>query len=181
MFTPDCAADEELVGVVIAIPEPWVSELTDLRIRVGDALGKQTPAHITVIPPTPVKIADRTLVVEHLQQVASRMQPFRIVLDSTGTFRPVSPVVFVNVTEGAHSLRLLEREVGTGVLDYPRRFDYHPHVTLAQGVSDAQLDRAQRQCAGFHAEWVTPGIRLDHVTPDGRYVSRALVNFTSTH
>ncbi len=31
-------------GVVVAIPEPWVTQLTNLRLRLGDLAGPRIPA-----------------------------------------------------------------------------------------------------------------------------------------
>ena len=54
MFLPERLPGQDWLGVVIAIPEPWVSELTDLRLRLGDLQGSRVPAHITLMPPVPV-------------------------------------------------------------------------------------------------------------------------------
>ena len=42
------------IGVAVAIPEPWASELQDYRTSVGDATAAMIPTHITLIPPTEV-------------------------------------------------------------------------------------------------------------------------------
>ena len=47
MFLPQRLPGQEWLGVVVAIPEPWVTQLTNLRLRLGDLAGSRIPAHIT--------------------------------------------------------------------------------------------------------------------------------------
>ncbi|MDO5034245.1 MAG: 2'-5' RNA ligase family protein [Actinomycetaceae bacterium] len=171
--------DEELIGILVAVPEPWMSELSDLRASVGDKHAEKTPAHITLMPPTAVKIADREKIMEELQAIAAHNLPFTISLKGTGTFRPVSPVVFINVEKGQKELISLAKEMRSGILAREQRFPYHPHVTIAQVDSDEQLDRAQAIGKDFEATWTAPGFRLDSVSADGSYHSRAIFSFTA--
>lgn len=179
MYLPPCGPDEERIGVLVSIPEPWMTELSELRVQFGDTQGAVTPAHVTILPPTTIKKADRERVRAHLQAVASQQTPFRISLDGTGSFRPVSPVVFLNIDKGFQQLIDLEDEVRSGILDTPRRFPFHPHVTIAQQVDEQRLDESEESCATFQAEWLVKGFRLDHVSSDGSYQSQALFNFNS--
>ena len=47
------------IGVAVAIPEPWATELQDYRASVGDTTATVIPTHITLVPPTEVDEADR--------------------------------------------------------------------------------------------------------------------------
>ena len=42
------------IGVAIAIPEPWATELQDYRLGIGDPTADGVPSHITLIPPLEV-------------------------------------------------------------------------------------------------------------------------------
>ena len=53
---------------------------------------------------------------EHLRAVAADEQPFDIQLRGTGTFRPVSPVVFVQLAAGIGECERLEQRVRSGPL-----------------------------------------------------------------
>ncbi len=84
------------IGVALPIPEPFLGELGAYRERFGDPLAHAIVAHITLVPPT--EVADEEHLAEilaHLQAQAAQMEPFPIVLEGAGTFRPVSQVVFV--------------------------------------------------------------------------------------
>jgi len=48
-----------------------------------------------------------THVERHLAEVAAETAPYRIHLRGSGTFRPVSPVVFVSLAEGISSTEQL--------------------------------------------------------------------------
>ena len=137
------------------------------------------PPHITILPPIAVPLAEKEAVFEHLAQVAERSRPFNLSLDGSGTFEPISPVAFLNVAKGALQCGQLADDVRVGALDYPSRFPYHPHVTLAQGVEPELLDLALKQTADFQADWMVQGFRVDRVEEDGSYVSTAIFDFSS--
>lgn len=137
------------IGVSLAVPEPWGRHLQDYRVALGDESGRQIPTHVTLLPPTEVGAAELPAITGHLEEVAARVAPFRMHLRGTGTFRPVSPVVFVVVVEGISACEQLTALVRSGPLRTDLRFPYHPHVTVAHDVPEAELDRAFRELAGF--------------------------------
>jgi 2'-5' RNA ligase len=141
------------IGVAIAIPEPWASELQDYRTSVGDTTATQIPTHITLIPPTEVDGADLDAVTRHLEEAAASVQPFEIHLRGTGTFRPVSPVVFVTVAKGISQCEVLAGAVRRGPLGVDLHFPYHPHVTIAHHLDDPTLDRAFEELAAFECRF----------------------------
>ncbi|GGD23938.1 2'-5' RNA ligase family protein [Nocardioides daphniae] len=138
----------QTIGVAIALPEPWATDLQQYRVDLGDETAYSIPTHITLIPPTEVG-DDLGDVVAHLEQVAASQRPFRIHLRGTGTFRPVSPVVFVAVADGIAGCEELAAGVRTGPLQVELEFPFHPHVTVAHHLDDASLDRAYDELASF--------------------------------
>lgn len=138
----------QTIGVAIALPEPWATDLQEYRVDLGDDTAYSIPTHITLIPPTEVG-DDLTEVVEHLEKVAASREAFTIHLRGTGTFRPVSPVVFVAVASGISGLERLADAVRTGPLQVELDFPFHPHVTIAHHLDDATLDRAYEELATF--------------------------------
>ncbi|MEQ7846013.1 2'-5' RNA ligase family protein [Nocardioides kribbensis] len=137
------------IGVAVAIPEPWASELQDYRASVGDATAAMIPTHITLVPPTDIVDGELEQVSDHLRSVADGLDGFRVHLRGTGTFRPVSPVVFVMLAEGISQCEQLAEAARRGPLDVDLSFPYHPHVTVAHHLDDERLDRAFAELADF--------------------------------
>ncbi|MFG1610737.1 2'-5' RNA ligase family protein [Actinoplanes sp. NPDC049265] len=140
------------IGVAIDIPEPWGSELTRRRGEAGDPQAAFTPAHVTLLGPTEVPTELLPTVEEHLSAVAAGQPPFTIHLRGTGTFRPVTEVVFVTLAQGISECELLAEAIRSAHgLQRDSRFPYHPHVTVAQDVPAAALDAVFDDLAGFSA------------------------------
>jgi 2'-5' RNA ligase len=148
------------IGVAIAIPEPWASELQDYRTSVGDTTATQIPTHITLIPPAEVGDDELPAVTDHLAGAAATVEPFDIHLRGTGTFRPVSPVVFVTLAEGISHCELLADAVRRGPLEVDLQFPYHPHVTIAHHLDDPTLDRAFDELATFECRFAVDAFSL---------------------
>jgi 2'-5' RNA ligase len=139
------------IGITIAVPEPFHSFLARAREQFGDKDAGRVPPHVTLLMPTLVEPGELDVLGEHLASVASSHPCFTIRLHGTGTFRPVSPVVFARVDVGASECQALSTAIRRGSLDQEQRFPYHPHVTVAQEVSDEVLDRAVAELSGFDA------------------------------
>lgn len=137
------------VGVALAIPQPWARQLQDYRTSIGDTTATQIPTHVTLVPPTELSEEEVSLVERHLAEAATEVESFRIRLRGTGTFRPVSPVVFVTVAEGISQCEELAEMCRRGPLDIELSFPYHPHVTVAHHLDDDTLDRAFGELADF--------------------------------
>lgn len=137
------------IGVAVAIPEPWASELQDYRSSVGDPMASSIPTHITLIPPTEVTDVELREIEQHLGDAAADVPPFGVHLRGTGSFRPVSPVVFVSLVEGISQVEQLAEAVRRGPLDVDLAFPYHPHVTVAHDVTEKALDQAFDELSEF--------------------------------
>ncbi|WP_202865344.1 2'-5' RNA ligase family protein [Ornithinimicrobium sufpigmenti] len=149
-----------VIGVAIPVPEPWGEHLRQLRVDYGDTRAQHIPTHITLLPPTATTSAAMDGVRAHLSQVAARHTPFEVILRGTGTFRPVSDVVYVQVAQGVASCEQLERDVRSGPLGRELSFPYHPHVTLAHDLPHSVLDRVFADLAGFSCTFQVEAFRL---------------------
>jgi 2'-5' RNA ligase len=157
------------LGVSIAVPEPYGSLLQERRAGFGDPAAHGIPTHVTLLPPTEVDAARLPAVRAHLAAVAAAGRAFPMRLSGTGTFRPLSPVVFVQVVEGASACSWLQRQVrdASGPLARELAFPYHPHVTVAHGIPDEAMDRAYEELAGFEAAWTVGSFALYEQGSDG--------------
>ena len=148
------------IGVSIAVPEPWGSRLQEYRVTNGDALGSTIPTHITLVPPVEVDQDRLGDVEDHLAGVAGRSAAYGIHLRGSGTFGPVSPVVFVNLVEGISQTEQLAHRCRRGPLALELEYPYHPHVTVAHLLDDDGLDRAFDEMAGFDCAFTVTEFHL---------------------
>ncbi len=155
------------IGVAISIPEPHARVLQGRRARYGDPLAEAIPPHVTLLPPTEVDPRVLPELVEHLEGVAAAAGTFAMVLRGTGTFRPVSPVVFVQVSSGIGECELLEQKVRGGPVERSLEFYYHPHVTIAHHLPEDVLDHAFDDLAGFEAHFEVAAFHLYEHGADG--------------
>lgn len=143
----------KMISVSIAVPAPFAGELQRLRASFGDPSAESIPTHVTLLSPTEIEDDQGPEIHEHLQRVAAAQQPFTMLLRSTGTFRPVSPVVFVQVAGGISACERIEGAIRTGPLKREVQFYYHPHVTVAHHVDDASMDRAFDELASYECSF----------------------------
>ncbi|MER5947344.1 2'-5' RNA ligase family protein [Streptomyces sp. NPDC001904] len=157
------------IGVSIAVPEPHGSLLQERRAGFGDAAAHGIPTHITLLPPTEVDGGQLPAIEAHLAEVAASGRPFAMRLSGTGTFRPLSPVVFVQVVEGAEACTWLQKQVrdASGPVARELQFPYHPHVTVAHGIAEEAMDRAFAELADYEAAWPCTGFALYEQGADG--------------
>jgi 2'-5' RNA ligase len=153
--------------VALPIPDPYGRALQRSRASFGDPLAPAIPTHITLVPPVRVAATALEDIEAHLRAVAADERPFPILLRGTGTFRPLSPVVFVSLAIGITECENLERRIRAGPLDRTPDFPYHPHVTVAHHLSDELLDRAFNELAEYTAEFPVWGFSLYEHGLDG--------------
>ncbi|MEU8776703.1 2'-5' RNA ligase family protein [Streptomyces sp. NPDC048606] len=157
------------LGVSIAVPEPYGRQLQELRAGFGDAAAHGIPTHVTLVPPTEVDTDRLPAIRAHLAEVAGAFPSFAMRLEGTGSFRPLSPVVFVRLAEGTAGCTRLQGLVrdSEGPLSRELAFPYHPHVTVAHGISEEAMDRAHTELADYAAAWLCEGFALYEQGFDG--------------
>jgi 2'-5' RNA ligase len=164
------------IGVAIAVPEPWGEQLQSYRAALGDVTAHGIPTHITLMPPVEVDLAAVPAIEQHLAEASAGNNAFRIRLRGTGTFRPVSPVVFVMVAEGISGCEQLAFSVRRGPLATELQFPYHPHVTIAHHLGEDALDKAFDDLATFECDFVADRFSLYvHDRDDGWVPTRDFV------
>jgi 2'-5' RNA ligase len=149
------------IGVAIDIPEPWGRQLTHRRAASGDPQAGYTPAHVTLLGPTDVPTEAMPAVEKHLESVAAVQRPFTIHLRGTGTFRPITEVVFVTLAIGISECEILAEAIASASdIERDARFPYHPHVTIAQDVPAEALDAAFEDLSAFSARFEVASFTL---------------------
>lgn len=159
------------IGVSIGIPQPWGAELDAYRASTGDPLAPLIPSHVTLLGPTVIPVsASLDAEIDNMLTAIGRAQDrFSIHLRGTGTFRPVSQVVFVTLAAGISECEKLAGAVRNGPLQRELLHPYHPHVTVGHNVSAPALDEIFKRLADYEARF-----DVDHFTRyehggDGRW------------
>jgi 2'-5' RNA ligase len=157
------------VGVALAIREPHAAVLAGWRRRIGDPEAGKIPPHVTLLPPTEIEADQLELVEKHLAEAAAGVLPFTMRLSGTGSFRPVSQVVFVQVSTGIAQCELLERAVRRDPIVREVEFPYHPHVTVGHDLADQYLDQAYEGLRDFVAQFRVEAFTLYTQDEDGTW------------
>ncbi|MFF1253170.1 2'-5' RNA ligase family protein [Pseudarthrobacter sp. NPDC058329] len=163
------------VGVILGFPPDVAEELQRWRASFGDPLADVVPAHITLVTTTPTQDWEATR--EHVRQVARKQRPFKVTIAGTGTFRPVSPVVFINVEDGFEDCVDLHGKLQQGPLERDLPFAYHPHVTIAHDVAPESLDEAETVLKSYRATFPVVSMGLYEHDADGIWQLREELDF----
>jgi len=162
MQIPAPDAHQCVIGVAIALPSHHAAQVRAVREAAGDPLAEVVPPHITLLPPTAVDVDALDEIMQHLRDVAAGTTPFKVRLDEVGTFRPVSPVVYLGLRSGAEECNHLQMRVRDrrGPLARSLSFAFHPHVTLAHEVCEDGLDTAARKGADLTMDFTVTKLHL---------------------
>lgn len=163
------------VGVILGFPPEVAEELQRWRASFGDPLADVVPAHITLVTTTPTQDWEATR--RHVREVARCQSPFMVTIAGTGTFRPVSPVVFIKVEDGFDDCVDLHRKLQQGPLHRELPFAYHPHVTIAHDVAPESLDEAETALKNYRATFPVVSMGLYEHDADGIWQLREELDF----
>ncbi|MCW2831932.1 MAG: 2-5 ligase [Aeromicrobium sp.] len=152
----------QTVGISIPVPEPYGSLLRQKRSDFGDPLAETVPTHVTLMPPMACEATQLDVLSESLDRAAASLPPYPMRLRGTGTFRPISPVVFVAVSQGISYTEMLAQRVRTALGSPEPRFPFHPHVTVAHHLDDDALDRAYDELSAFECQFTVKEFALYH-------------------
>lgn len=157
------------LGVVIEIPSPLEGPLRAWRQRYGGDRSALVAPHITLVSGS---TTDWDAAVRHVHQVAARASAFTVRLHGTGTFRPVTPVVYLNVEEGAEACGKLHDELLAGPMRHEVSYGYHPHLTIAHEADDAAMDLAQEELKDESMSFTVDSIGLFGLDDSGAWSLR---------
>jgi len=168
-------SDEISVGVILGFPDEIAGELQRWRASFGDPLAEVVPAHITLVTTTPTQDWEATR--RHVREVARCQSPFMVTIAGTGTFRPVSPVVFIRVEDGFEHCVDLHRKLQQGPLHRALPFPYHPHLTIAHDVAPESLDEAETVLKNYKATFPVVSMGLYEHDAEGIWQLREELDF----
>lgn len=129
------------LGVVIPVPEPQRSVLREWRRKFGGAATESIAPHITLVSGDYLGSWEQAAAQVH--RVAADSSQFNVTLASARSFQPASQVVYLPLAAGSERCWALHEALLGGPLRHESKFDYHPHLTIAQNVPEADLAAAR--------------------------------------
>lgn len=146
------------LGVIITMPPGLQAELGEVRTRYATPGSPIVPAHITLISGRSTSSWQEAA--DHVREVAKTVKSFTISLRGTGSFEPVSPVIFLNIVKGQTECVSLHEALLEGPIEHLVGFDYQPHVTIAHDLPEQTMQQAEIEMADFSADFAVESIGL---------------------
>lgn len=159
------APHSDSLGVIISLPPALANELNRWRESFAGPTAAAIPPHVTLVSGRATTSWREAA--EHVRSVAAAAAPFTVSLRGTGTFEPISPVVFLNLVDGVPECVALHEQLLDGPVDHLLDFDYHPHLTVAHDLDPDAMARAKTEMADFVAEFDVTSIGLYDYSPSG--------------
>lgn len=126
------------------------------RLRKELTPGTDPRAHVTVLPPRPLHSEIRSTV-ERLADETGTSEPFDVALREVAVF-PKTNVLYLSLGSGERQLHALHENLNCGQLEYDGPFPFHPHVTVAQGLSEEELPAALERARELWASYDGPRV-----------------------
>ncbi len=140
---------EPQFALVSYIPDPLGIFLDDLRREMVPEC--QPKAHVTILPPRPV-IGKPSVAAEQMERLTRNFLSFEVELGEIDKFE-ASDVIYVGVTRGQEELRSMYRALNRGPVEFKEKYEYHPHITLAQYIPRDDVSRLHELARRRWAEY----------------------------
>jgi 2'-5' RNA ligase len=127
-------------ALVSYLPDPLASYLDRLRLDLDPDCSPH--AHVTVLPPRPMAAEVKQAIAE-LTEESHEFSPIEVELGDVQIF-PVSNVIYIELAKGQRALHALHDSLERGSLKYKCKFEFHPHITIAQNLDPGYVDEALR-------------------------------------
>lgn len=160
---PVCPDEPDLINLyalVTYLPEPLRQCLNDLRMELVP--GCHLRAHVTVLPPR--ELASERNAWNQLVAETKDFDPFEVELGDICVFQKTS-VIYLSIGKGHQQLVDLHNGLAHGALAFDEPFEFHPHITLAQGLRPEEVEPAREYAARQWALYSGPrSFLLDAMT-----------------
>lgn len=138
-------------ALVAYVQGDLIQFVDDLRRELHPAL-PPLPAHLTILPPRCL-LGSEQAARDILEETCSQVQPFEVTLGEVETFIPITPTLFIRVSNAAYRMRELHDALSRDELAGIEQWPYMPHMTIAKMATEVQaqtaLTKAQKRWAEF--------------------------------
>ncbi|MFZ0075976.1 hypothetical protein D3D03_07290 [Exiguobacterium sp. RIT452] len=125
------------IGVVL-FPSKRIQDFANsYRKRYDSKYALITP-HITMRERISVDDSELDTIVAALNKVAAQTKPVSLHIQGARSFHPTNNVLFLKVMP-TDELEQLHRDLHAGDLTHTPKYDFLPHITIGQDLSDVEL------------------------------------------
>lgn len=124
-------------ALVSYVPDPLASFLAKIRKTLAET--SHTQAHITLLPPRPLKLPIDTTS-KQVRRILRQFPPFEVELLRVRRF---PRYLYLDVGQGNAHLHHLHNALNTGDLAHLEEFEFLPHLTLSGPLSPGAVNAAQ--------------------------------------
>src|SRR4051794_26368151 len=117
-------------ALVAYVKSPLGEFVESLRRELHPDL-PQIPAHLTILPPRPLRGSESDAL-QIIEQICGSEEPFEVSLGSVETFIPITPTVFIRIETAAQRMIELHKKLNTQELQFSEEWPYIPHLTIAK-------------------------------------------------
>jgi len=125
-----------------------------LKLRQEIVCGCNLRSHVSILPPRPLA-GPEDEATRFIQANGRHHAAFQVDLAHIEVFR-VSKVIYIALAAGVADLHAMHAELNANALRYVEPFPYHPHITLAQELSEAEHAGALQLCQARWKEYSGP-------------------------
>lgn len=125
-----------------------------LQLRQEIVPGCKLRSHVSILPPRQLHGAESDAT-EFLRASSRHQSAFQVALGEIEVF-PVTNVIYVGISGGLNELHLMHGKLNAGALQYAEPFPYHPHITLAQEISEVEHAAVHQLCLARWKEYTGP-------------------------
>ena len=163
--------------MALLVDYPTGLEVAGMRRALGDPSLETVPAHITLVPPVNVKVADLARALAVMRAAASSVSgPFELTLGPPASFLPDNPVCYLAVggePSAVHALRTVRDTVFAEPLARKLSWPWVPHVTILDGGEPEKIGEAVRCLGSYTAKATFDRVVLLELCPDRSWRPRA--------
>lgn len=127
-----------------------------MRLRQEVVPSCQLRSHVSILPPRPLA-GSQAEAIAFIRESVPHLSAFQVGLDGIAVF-PVTNVIYIAIAAGLSNLRQKYHTLNNQSLKFTERYPYHPHITLAQDLSESEHVEALQLCTARWREYTGPRV-----------------------
>lgn len=120
---------------IAAFPSKKLQDLVNSYRKRYDSHYSLIPPHLTLKYPFEIDEAQVETIVDKLEEMSTKSQPFTLSVLKVSTFQPVNNVIYLKI-DANNELMALHDQLNNELNGGQEEFAYVPHITLGQNLSN---------------------------------------------